>query len=555
MLNSLNLQGTEITFCLYVPEDLAKDIKSIELSLLSKMTYSSDMEKKGKMWKTSIVFPEPKGEILYNYKLHIEKTVLHFFSRVGEVVDREQRKICWGNIQRDILSLTNDPFKETDKDRGIAAHIKEILQEPTYKIQTSFLETDSLMSRNSLKCLHWDGAFINILNEQITERICFLLLHCTQTKHVTSKLFKDMNTAMKIWATVKQIGQDSKDICIKFVWEIFQIYEASSSTKRSPLHFINDTKSLLDIPALHKVLLSRSSFPVHNCSESKSCLQRALTFILNQDGESKMLHDLVSLIFDCIPEREVLEGFMILKEFSAPAEKKELSENTQKHVLAHIEKIMTRKVKSSDLRAISDIISKAEGDSRIALLSHCEMEIVSQIKNSENFRFNIWKDLEDLCKENMLFQTIDQQILLLDAVLKMPLLKIPRNFIKFVLTNFHNIWCESAKETLENAYEVLLRTVHGTFTEAKLISYFEEYDSLPKNCFFETNREHFERRFRSHVLQYPNSSILKIHANVENLQIATIDLYCHLLKAQLKNQTFLTKFDFFEKYWKSLDTR
>lgn len=555
MLNFLNLQDTEITFILYVSEGLAEEITSIELSLLSKMTYSSEMKRKGTMWKTSIVFPEPKGEILYNYKLQKKKSVLRYFSKVDEVVDRKKRSICWGNIQRDILALTSEPFKDKDKVMGIAAHIQDILQEPAYKIQTSFLEIDSLNSRNSLKCSHWNGAFINILNAQITEHMCFLLLHCTQRNYVTSELFKNMNTATKIWAKVQHIDQDSKDVCIKFVEEIFQIYKATSRTKCSPLHFINDTNSLLDIPALHKVLHSRSSFLVHNCSESKSCLQRALTFILNQDGESKMRNDLVCLIFDCIPEREVLEGFVILKEFSAPAEKKELSENTQKHVLAHIERIMTRKVKSSDLRAISDIISKAEGDSRIALLSHCEMEIVFQIKNSENFRFNIWKDIEDLCKESMLFQTIDQQILLLDAVLKMPSFKIPRNFIKFVLTNFHNIWCESAKETLENAYGVLLRTVHGTSLEAELISYFEEYDSLPKNCFFQTNREHFERRFRLHVLEYPSSSILKIHADVENLQIATIDLYCHLLKAQLKNQTFLTKFDFFEKYWKSLDTR
>lgn len=143
------------------------------------------------------------------------------------------------------------------------------------------------MPRNTLKCLHWNGAFINILNEQITEHICFLLLHCTQRKYVTSELFQNMNTATKIWATVQHIGQDSKDVCIKFVGEIFQIYEASSTTKCSPLHFINDSQPLLDVPSLHKVPLSRPYCPVHNCSESIACLQRALTFILSQDGENK----------------------------------------------------------------------------------------------------------------------------------------------------------------------------------------------------------------------------------------------------------------------------
>lgn len=40
-----------------------------------------------------------------------------------------------------------------------------------------------------------------------------------------------------------------------------------------------------------------------------------------------MLYDLVCLIFDCILEREVLEGFVILKEFSILVEKKEFLEN------------------------------------------------------------------------------------------------------------------------------------------------------------------------------------------------------------------------------------
>lgn len=69
-----------------------------------------------------------------NYKS--KKTVLRYFSKVDEVVDCKQRSICWGNIQIDILSLTSEPFVEKDKDRGIAAHVQDILQEPAYKIQT-----------------------------------------------------------------------------------------------------------------------------------------------------------------------------------------------------------------------------------------------------------------------------------------------------------------------------------------------------------------------------------------------------------------------------------
>lgn len=540
-------------FCLFLPEDLAKEIKSIELFINSKEKHSKEMKRRDTMWITSIAFPEPKDDILYNYKLKIKK---YFLIKLDEVVDPQRRTICWGYPQRDIISITCKPFHEKDKERGIVAHIKNIHQDPKFEIKTAFLEIDNLISRNLLNLSHWQGALSVILDGQITENICLILLHCIHKKYVSIAVSKNMNTASKIWNKVQHLGQESRNICVKFVGEIFQTYEACSTTKCSPLHFINGTQSVLDVTSLHNVLFSRSSFPLHNCSKSTSCLQSALKFILNQRGECKILHDLVCLMFDCIPEREVLEGFNILKEFNAPEEKKLLKKNVQKHVFANIKKIMAGKVKSSDTKAINGIISKAEGELRIALVFHCEMEIVSQIKNPDGFRYGFMcKDLEDICKENMLFQTIDQQILLLDAVLKMPTHVKTRNFIKYILLNLQNKGFESARETLENAYEVLLGTVHGISSEAEMISYFEEYDSLSNKCFFQTNREHFDRRFQSYISKRLTSSILKIHATVEHLQSATIDFYCQLLKDQLQNQTFLTKLDFLEKHWKSLDTR
>lgn len=475
---------------------------------------------------------------------------------LDEVVDPQRRTICWGYPQRDIISITCKPFKEKDKEAGIVAHIEDIHQDPKFEVKTAFLEIDNLMARNSLNFPHQQGAFTMMLDGKITEKICLILLHYIHREYVSLAVSRNMNIASKIWDKIQHLGQESKDICVRFVVEIFQVYEACSTTKCSPLHFINGTQSLLDIPSLHKVLLSRPSFPLHTCSKSTLCLQSALTFILNQEGECKMLHDLVCLMFDYIPEREVLEGFKILKECSAPDEKKVLKENAQKYVFANIKKIMAGKVRSLDFKAIKDIISKADGELRIALVFHCEMEIVSQIKNPEGFRYGFMcKDLEDICKENMFFQTIDQQILLLDAVLKMPTHVKPRNFIKYVLVNLQNKGFESARETLEHAYEILLGTVHGTSSEAELISYFEEYDSLSKKCFFQTNSEHFQRRLQSHLSKYLTSNIPKIHANVENLQSATIDLYCQLLKDQLKNQTFLTKLDFLAEHSQSLKTR
>lgn len=552
------LQGSTVMFYLYVPHDLADEINSIELLVYSKDIYSKGMERKGKMWKTLIVFPEPENEIWYNYKLKTTNSYWFFFKKEDEVLDQSERRICWGNIQRDIISITSMPLNEKHKDMGIAAHIEDIFQTPPYKIQYVFFEIDSLMARKSLKCSNWDGAFTMILDQPITAKLCLLLFFCIQRKYVTCELFKNMNMASKIWAKVQHLGEESKDVCVKFVGEIFRIYEASS-LKCSPLHFINGTQSVLDIPSMHKVLLSRSSYPVHSCSESLSCLETALTLILNKDGESKLLYDIVCLIFDNIPENEVLEGLRILQEFDATEEKQKLKENAQKHVLANVENIMTGKVKSSNFQAMKEIFSKVEGDLRSALVVHCESNIIYQINNQEGFRHDVWKDLENLCKQNMLFQTIDQQILLLRAVLKMPSDVKLRNFVKYLLMNFQNKECESAKELLGKAYEVLLSTANVTSSEEELMSHFADYDSLYKKQFFQTNIEQFRGKLKSHVLENCTRSILKIHATINNLQIATSDLYWEIIEEQLKYQTtFLTElemFDFLKIHWKTLDTR
>lgn len=158
----------------------------------------------------------------------------------------------------------------------------------------------------------------------------------------------------------------------------------------------------------------------------------------------------------------------------------------------------------------------------------------------------------------MLFQTIDQQMFLLGAVLKMPSVVKARNFVNYILVNFQNKGSESAKELLETAYDELLGSANGSSSE-ELISYFKEYDCLSKKQFFLTNIEHFRGKLRSHVSKYCTRSILKIHATVTNLQDATSDLYLEIIEDQLNNQTMsmteLDNFDFLETHWKSVDTR
>lgn len=50
-------------FCLFLPEDLAKEIKSIELCVNSKEKHSKEMKRRDTMWKASIAFPETKDNI------------------------------------------------------------------------------------------------------------------------------------------------------------------------------------------------------------------------------------------------------------------------------------------------------------------------------------------------------------------------------------------------------------------------------------------------------------------------------------------------------------
>lgn len=122
-------------FCLFLPEDLAKEIKSIELCVNSKEKHSKEMKRRDTMWKASIAFPETKDNILYYYKLKIKISVAYFFSKLDEVVDPQRRTICWGSIQRDIISITCKPFQEKDKEKGIIAHIEDIHQDPKFEVK------------------------------------------------------------------------------------------------------------------------------------------------------------------------------------------------------------------------------------------------------------------------------------------------------------------------------------------------------------------------------------------------------------------------------------
>lgn len=546
-------QGFEVTLCLYVPEDFTKEAKSIEMTFNLSHSHSIKLMRRGTMWERSMLLFKKPNELKYKYKIKMKK---YFFSFSDEVVDQLERSLCWGFVQRDIFSMHKKHLDNEGKINGIVAHIEDILHDPKYKIEAAFHELDNINSRNSVNSTHWNGAFGKLLDGHFTENICLLFLYCMHKKYVTSTFLVN-TTAVKIWATVKHIGKESRGICVAFVGEIFHIYEALGSLQCFPLHFINDMQSLLDISSLQKVLRSRPSYPIHDCKESLSCLKKALHFVLNQDLFSKVLYDMTCLIFDYIPEREILEGYIILNEFNVSDKQKDLKKMAQEHVIEKIKEILIAKISYLNFQAVNDILSITDDDFRCGLVQQCETEIIVCIRKTGGFGYTTpWKDLEHLCTEQLLFQTRDQQVTLLEAVMNLPSHDKSRDLIKYILMHFQTKESDDAKKTLEEAYDIVLETVpFVTSSEAKLRLCFEEYDALSEKMVFQIIRDHIEKSFRQSISKFPITSLLRIHADVENLHSATTDFYCQQLQEKLKTRAFQEKLDFLKTNCNKLNSR
>lgn len=536
-----------------MPEELTKETKSIEMTFNLKHIHSVKLIRRGTMWENSILLSEKNNALKYKYKLKMKKCFAYIFNFTDEVVDEHERSIGRGYVQRDILSIHKKHLEDEGKMKGIVAHIEDILQDSKYETEAAFLELDDIHSRNTANFIHWNGAFGKLLDGHFNEKMCLHLLYCMHKKYVTSVF--SMNAASKIWAKIMHFDQESRDICVQFVGEIFQIYEALEPLQRFPLHFINDMQSVLDISSMHRVLSSRSSYHIHDCKESISCVRKALQFVLNQDSTTDMFYNMVNLIFDYIPEQEILEGYAILNESNAPEKQKDLKEMAQKYVIEKIKKILTVELSFLNFKALHAILSKIEGVFRCGLVEQCETEIIAFIRKADNFiSAPSWKDLEHIVIKQLMFKTCDQQVMLLEAILTLPLCIKPRDLIKHILMHFQTKEPGFAKEALKMAYDVLLDTLHlANSLEAKLC--FEEYDALYEKLFFQTIREHIENRLHLHISKYNIRTLLRIHGDVENLRNTTIDFYCQQLQEKLKTQTFEAKMDFLETYWKNINSR
>lgn len=508
--------------------------------------------KESTIWEGFFTFPRTL-EVKYHYSLKKR----YYVFRELNVEDKFERGICCQTIQRDILSLDSNILKDGDSQRGIAAHIIDILQKSECD-ETDFFELDNLKSRNSLKISDWNCAFYNLLDGHITNKMCLLLLHCIKKEFFTANLLDNV-IAEKVWRYIVRVMSRGKaDDFKKFRREIFQIYEISVQSVLSPLHIIRDLHSVLDLRTLEKVLISKPSFNNQCCPSFSSCLTTALKIILNQNEDIQIQNRIICIIFSCVSQDNMVDAFVNLSRlcnFDAVNKTREIEETSKRLVIEKLKNIISEKVKYFCLDAIVDIVSKVFESTRPELILHCEKEILGRITSTVCRPDTFFsEDLELVCKEKSLFQTLNQAELLLDAILKIPSSEKIRNSIKYVLMKFENKRYDFAKELLEKAYNVLIETVPGTSIQDKLKASFEEYDALSGMMSIHVG-ENVEKIFQRHVLIHPAIAFLQIHADVEILQESTVEFYCRLLKERLLAQTFLTNKDLIAKHCRNVNTR
>lgn len=540
-------------FFLYVPEGIARNIISVKIKLHPKgKTIDRYMIKTGALWKISIASSYLENQIEYSYRLKLDKP--GFFTYTSHI-ESESISIYAGINHRDIFSNPSIQGRSGNMKMGIVVHIQDILNEPKHNAESVLNEFNHLMSRN-VRHLHCEYVFETLFSGHITAKLCLILFQSIQKNYVTREVLKKADIASKVWKELQKLDQEIRDFRGQYVQEIFWVYDATGMTQCSPLHYINDMQSLLDMSVLCNALIRNRCKTIHMCSKS-SCLRRALESILNHDDESGKLKKLIEIIFDSIDENEVLEAYVILKELGVPAKNMEVKESAQKLVLNIIVKLLKDQVKALSFKKMNDIISKVEDDERSVIILHCEEEILANIRNSFQL-LNLdsaWTFLEYLSKDETLFQTTDKQLLLLDAVSKMRPRKERRNFIKHILMKFQNTGSENGTETLKRAYDELFATIRDLPSSADLSLCFEEYDVLSEKMFFQKETEHFEERLKMHISKYSIIQLLDINENVENLHPKTINFYCTHLNEKLRYEQFSTIYELIQTYWKNVNTR
>lgn len=550
-LRTVSFQGNVTMFCLYLPNEITKNIVSVKIKLHPKGTIDRHLIKRGTIWRVSLSSSEIENQNLYSYKLKMDTFWLYYTFFESHI-----KPIPVGINQRDIF-LTNNDSKD-EMQMGLVAHIKDILlHEPMNSTENVLHEFDNLMIRESRRD-NCEGAFEHLFCEDITSKLCLLLIHSIKKKYVRRAVLKKADIASKVWKELQNFDQETRTICGQYVQEILHVYDATGTTRRSPLHYITDMQSMLDISMLHTALtLEPQNRTIHMCGKSSSCLRNALQLILKHDHERVKLMDLIRIIIESINENEVLEAYSILKGLDVPEKNMELKESGQELVLRNIANLLTKHVTTLSYEKMNDIVSKVEDDKRSILILHCEEKILDIIKNSFKL-LNIdsaWKFLKYIANDKKLFQTTAKQVLLLDIALKTKPHSERRYFITHVLMNVQNTESESATETLKRAYYELFAPIQRLSSDADLLLCFQEYNVLSKKIFFQKNKEEFEGRLKKHISKYSFLNMLEIHAAVERFHPETVDLYCAYLNEKLRCGNSSKVNDVIKANWKSVNTR
>lgn len=544
--------------CLYLPEDLAK-IKSVEV-LASKRNVLGRLTKKGEIWEGSITFPDNDGRLVYYYKVSI-KISGFLYNKTNEIVDKYPRYVARNAVQRDILSIESTTFKEKDMSTGLMTHVLQILKSESFDSGTAFHDLDNLQVRNNLKMSHWLAAFKELFSRQDITRnveICLLLLHSIHKTYLCDSSFIKADIACRLWENFQKLDKDSSGMCIENAGHIFDIYRKANN-RCSPVHFINGMQSLLDISALHGVLTAYQppATPVPCCSNSLSCLQCALQFLLSVESESQKLHDIVCVIFENIAENEILEGFLIIQDFNLLHEVgDEIRENVQKYVLEKAKKTISVHLKGSKFSTVTNMMAKTKDELRCHLVAHCQEEILSDFARTVGIGHGsqFFKELENFCLEQNLFPTESEKVHLLDTVLKRCMFQKPRDFIKFVLMNCESAESEGAKQTLERGYESLLDTVEGFWTE-NIKQIFREYDALSKKKYFKGILQNSQKMLLSKISKMETTYLLKVNADIDSLDENTSNLYCQVLKERIVKEDLSAKLRYVQPHYQKVETR
>ena len=539
-------------FCLFLSEDLAHEIQSVRICFQPEHQLEDlELIKYGIMWRKRIVVPESLVCLDYIYCLKKKKSG-GFLSKTEKVFDDHKRRIDSLNYtQRDIISTQPKPFQDKDIVSGIVAHVEEILGGLTDEVETAFSDIDNLVIRNTANPTHWNKAFEELLDDKISKTKCFCLLHCMQKRYVTKDLTLKKPLALNVWKQLQHFGLQSNKMFVHFFEEIFQIFKDSSPSTYNLLHFIKEGWAFLDITAFHKYLrFELSKRFACDCKNTLSCLKETMQIIFNQHSYCEMLQDIVLKIFNVVPEKDLVDVFMIVKEIKTSDQNKNLQEIAQKHVFSNLQSKLTEQVRNLlRLNETKDIILRAKGDLKSKVILHCENEILFQLRKQSGSE-NYLNTVECLFREQIFFQNSEKQLLLLDALLKMPG-KRPRNLIKCVLMDFEGTISKCEMETIGKAFNGLLEA-----SDVKDVAEnFKEFDVLVGKTDLQTGRENLEKILKLHVSKITLNVLLKIHEEVENLRNPTIKFYCQVLGERLRTCTFSLKRQHIEMNGSDINSR